>query len=59
MHFGELKAVTVQVDRMRVIRLIVEYEAIALSLLKCSRLSFFIEASPIDGPAIESSLARR
>ena len=46
-HVRQLEAVPVQVDRMSVIRLIVEHQAIALALLKRSRLRFFIEAAPL------------
>jgi hypothetical protein len=56
-HFSQLEAITVQVDRVSVIRLIIEYEAIALTLLKRSWLRLLIEAIPVDGPAIKSSFA--
>src|SRR4029077_18572125 len=54
-HIRKLEAVPVQVNRVSVVRLIVEHEAIALALLKRSWPGLFIEAAAIDGPTIEPS----
>ena len=56
-HICQLEAVPVQVDRMGVIGLIVEHQAIALSFLEPPRRRVLIEADTIDGPAIEAPLA--
>src|SRR5260370_37734647 len=56
-HLRQLKAVTVQVDRMSIIRLIVENKSIAPPLLKRPRLRFLVKAGAVDCPAIKASLA--
>src|ERR1700676_3081072 len=39
---------------MSVVGLIIENQTVALSLLKFSRLRLVIEATPVDGPGVES-----
>jgi hypothetical protein len=56
-NLRQLKAVAMQMDGMSIISLVVKCQAIALSLLKRPRLSLFVEARPVDRPAIEPSLA--
>ena len=51
------EAVPMQVNRMCVVSLIIEYQAVAPAFLKRSRLCLLIEADPVDGPAIEASFA--
>src|ERR1019366_8274661 len=56
-HIRQLKTVPVQVDRMGVIGLIIEYQTIALAFLKPPRLCLLIEARTIDRPTIEAPCA--
>ena len=53
-NIRQLEAVAVQMDRMGVVGLIVEDEAIALSFVKRARRVVFVELLAIDGPAIET-----
>ena len=53
-HIRQFKAVPVQVDRMSVISLIVEHQAIALTFLQPMRLCLLIEARAIDRPPVEA-----
>src|SRR5215472_15517427 len=45
-----------EMNRVSIVSLIVEYQAIAFALLQRPRLVLFVEPLPIDGPSIESAL---
>src|SRR5271166_2957958 len=57
MHIGQFKAVPVQMDRMRIVRLVVKDQPVSPALVENTRLNLLVVALTVDGPAIEAARA--